>query len=230
MKIFADRIAAGKALVPLLSEHAGRADTIVLALPRGGVPVGFALAQALCLPLDVLVVRKLGVPGQPELAMGAIAAGGVKVLNPEIAHWLQGDAELIDAVVMREQQELERREHLYRSGRLPLDVTGKTVIVVDDGAATGATMRAAVQTLRHKQAARIIVALPTASSEACADLRQVADQVVCVDIPEPFTAVGRWYHEFDQTRDAQVIALLAEARAGNPVHATCKKTDLPENS
>lgn len=216
MRIFADRAAAGKVLVPLLKDHAGRKNTIVLALPRGGVPVGHALARGLRLPLDVLVVRKLGVPGQPELAMGAIAAGGAKVLNPGVTHWPEVDMELIDALILHERQELERREHLYRSGRSPLDVKDRTVIVVDDGAATGATMRAAVRALRRMGVAQVIVALPTAATDACAELRQVADQVICVDTPEPFDAVGRWYRRFEQTSDAEVINLLGDANLAIP--------------
>lgn len=214
MKVFRDRTEAGKALVPLLREYANRPDVIVLALPRGGVPVAYVVARALNLPLDVLVVRKLGAPDQRELAMGAIAAGGVVVLNPEVTRWFADDQELIDATIARERVELERREHAYRSGRPPLAIRDKTVIVIDDGAATGATMRAAVQALRKLQAKEIIVALPTASQDADADLRQLADQVLCLQIPMQFMAVGQWYQVFDQTSDRQVTELLAQANAG----------------
>jgi putative phosphoribosyl transferase len=214
MRVFADRAAAGRALATLLQDYVAGPDVIVLALPRGGVPVGHAIAHALQLPLDVLVVRKLGVPGQPELAMGAIAPGGVRVLNPEVSHWLEADADVIEAVAMRERHELERRERAYRSDRLPLDVVRRTVIVVDDGAATGATMRAAVQALRRMGATRIVVALPTAARDACAELRILADEVVCVTTPEPFNAVGCWYREFDQTTDTEVMALLHDAQSG----------------
>lgn len=211
MKVFRDRTEAGRALVPLLREYADRPEVIVLALPRGGVPVAYVVARALNLPLDVLVVRNLGAPNQRELAMGAIAAGGVVVLNPEITRYFADDQELIDATIARERDELQRRERVYRSGRPPLAVRNKTVIVIDDGAATGATMRAAVQALRKLQPKEIIVALPTASQEADADLRQVADQVLCLQTPMSFTAVGQWYEVFDQISDRQVIDLLAKA-------------------
>lgn len=211
MTIFLDRPAAGAALVSLLRDFAKRPDVIVLALPRGGVPVAYAVAQALQLPLDVLVVRKLGAPNQPELAMGAIAAGGVVVLNPEVTRWYADDQALIDAAIARESRELERREQAYRSGRPSLAIHDKTVIVIDDGAATGATMRAAVQALRKLQAREIIVALPTASQEAAAELRHVADQVLCLQTPMSFTAVGQWYEVFDQTSDSEVTDLLSRA-------------------
>lgn len=212
MQVFADRVAAGNALVPLLQDYAEHKNAVVLALPRGGVPVGHAVARALHLPLDVLVVRKLGVPGQPELAMGAIAPGGVMVLNPDVSHWLGAKEAVIEAAAVREHHELERRERAYRGDRLPLEVAGRTVIVVDDGVATGATMRAAVQALRQMGATRIVVALPTAARDACMELRQLADEVVCVMTPEPFDAVGRWYREFGQTTDAEVVALLRDAQ------------------
>ncbi len=213
MTVFRDRIAAGQALAGVLRDHAGREDAIVLALPRGGVPVAHAAALALKLPLDVLIVRKLGAPNQPELAMGAIAAGGVVVFNPDVMRWFADDQAIINEIIAHERHELERRERAYRGGRPPLDVGNKTVIVIDDGAATGATMRAAVQALRKLHAKEIIVALPTASREAVADLEQVADQVRCLQTPLSFTAVGQWYEVFDQTSDREVTELLAQANA-----------------
>jgi predicted phosphoribosyltransferase len=218
MTVFVDRTAAGQALVPLLRDYAKRPDAIVLALPRGGVPVAYVVARALKLPLDVLVVRKLGAPNQRELAMGAIAAGGVVVLNPEVTRWFADDQALIDEVIARERVELERRELAYRSGRPPLSIRGKTAIVVDDGAATGATMRAAVQALRQLQPKEIVVALPTASQKAEADLRQAADRVLCLQTPMLFDAVGQWYAVFDQTTDREVIELLARANAEQLKH------------
>lgn len=215
MTVFADRAAAGQALAHRLRDYANRHDTIVLALPRGGVPVAYEVARALKLSLDVLVVRKLGAPNQPELAMGAIASGGVVVLNPDVVRYFSDDKELVDAVIDRERSELERRERIYRKGRAPLAIDARTVIVIDDGAATGATMRAAVQALRKLHAREIVVALPTASREAQADLQQVADRVVCLQTPMSFMAVGQWYEVFDQTSDKQVTDLLAQANVGD---------------
>lgn len=215
MTVFRDRQAAGQALAGVLHDYAGRDDAIVLALPRGGVPVAHAAALELKLPLDVLIVRKLGAPNQPELAMGAIAAGGVVVFNPEVMRWFADDKALVNEIIAHERHELERRERAYRGTRPALDVSGKTVIVIDDGAATGATMRAAVQALRKLHAQQIIVALPTASQEAVADLEQEADQVRCLQTPVSFTAVGQWYEVFDQTSDREVTELLAQVQAGD---------------
>ena len=215
LQVFHDRADAGRALAPRLAEYARRPATIVLGLPRGGVPVAHAIAAALELPLDVLIVRKLGAPAQPELAVGAIAAG-VVVRNPEVARWFAADPRAIDAIVARERAELERRERLYRAGSPPLAVEGKTVLLVDDGAATGASMRAAVAALRALHAARIVVALPTASVEACEVLRREADQVVCLQTPPSFNAVGEWYERFDQTTDREVIELLRAHRVAAP--------------
>lgn len=209
-RVFRDRSDAGRALVPLLREYAGRPDAIVLGLPRGGVPVAAVAAQALRLPLDVLVVRKIGAPNQPELAIGAIGAG-VIVHNPRSAEHFEGQAALFEAAVARERRELERRESAFRGDRPPLDVAGKTVIVIDDGAATGATMRAAIAVLRRLQAKRIVVALPTASTAARSQLEALADRVVCVQSPCAFDAVGEWYEVFDQTTDRQVTDLLMQA-------------------
>jgi len=219
-RIFRDRFDAGRALVPLLGDYAGREDAIVLGLPRGGVPIAHAIARSLGLPLDVLIVRKLGAPGQPELAIGAIAAG-IVVHNPEVARWFGSDPRQFDAAIARERAELERRERLYRGGLPPLAVAGKLVLVVDDGAATGASMRAAVAALRALRAAEVVVVLPTASVEACAALRREADRVLCLQTPPRFEAVGEWYQRFEQTTDRQVTDLLHGARGGAAPRAHC---------
>src|SRR4051812_25180332 len=218
---FQDRTDAGKYLGSLVPGHAGDASVVVLALPRGGVPVGYEVARALGAPLDVFVVRKLGVPGYEELAMGAVATGGVRVLNDQIVNRLGIPQHIIDAVATREQQELARRERLYRGGRPPPDVRGRTVILVDDGLATGATMRAAIMALRQLQPARIVVAVPTASPETCEELKAKADDVVCAITPEPFLAVGHWYEDFSQTTDEEVHELLAR-----PQHPEAARTAL----
>ncbi|HYM35635.1 MAG TPA: phosphoribosyltransferase, partial [Steroidobacteraceae bacterium] len=208
--IFADRQDAGRQLAARLRHLETEPQTLVLALPRGGVPVAAEIAKSLHLPLDVLVVRKLGAPGQPELAMGAIASGGAVVMNPEVRAYFSDQEELIDAITKREQQELQRREQLYRGKRPPLSAKDCTTIVVDDGAATGATMRAAVQALRVLQAKQIIVALPVCSVEAEQVLRKEADVVVCLETPRAFYAVGQWYDDFGQTSDDEVRRLLDE--------------------
>jgi predicted phosphoribosyltransferase len=189
--------------------YANRADVVVLALPRGGVPVAFEVAEALNAPLDVFLVRKLGVPGQEELAIGAIAAGGVRVLNTEVVCLLHIPDEVIEAVAAREQRELDQQVQHYRDGRPALDVRGRTVILVDDGLATGATMRAALQALRQQQPAHLVIAVPVAASSTCEALRAAGEEVVCAATPEPFYAVGLWYEEFSQTGDAEVRDLLA---------------------
>src|SRR6195256_5187343 len=199
--LFRDRREAGRLLAEKLATYANRPDVIVLALPRGGVPVAYEVARALRAPLDVFVVRKLGVPGYEELAMGAVATGGVRVLNEQLVKRLGIPDHLIDAVAAREQQELARRERLYRGGRPTPDVRGRTVILVDDGLATGATMSAAIAALRELRPARIVVAVPTASPETCEEMRSKADDVICAITPEPFNAVGRWYRDFSQTTD-----------------------------
>jgi predicted phosphoribosyltransferase len=207
---FRDRADAGRRLAEKLTAYADRSDVVVLGLPRGGMPVAFEVARALAAPLDVFVVRKLGVPGHEELAMGAIATGGVCVLNDEIVHGLGIPEDRIDAVAARELQELARRERAYRNGRAPPDVKGKTIILVDDGLATGATMRAAIRALKQQGPERIVVAVPTASPDTSAGLKAEADDVVCVITPEPFVAVGFWYDDFLQTSDAEVRDLLAQ--------------------
>jgi len=183
-----------------------------LALPRGGVPVAFEVARALDAPLDVLIVRKLGVPGHKELAMGAIASNGVRVLNDDVMQMLGIPDEVIEAVAAREQQELERREHLYRRGRPAFGVRGRTVILVDDGIATGATMHAAVAVLRKQQPARIVIAVPTSSSSTADEFAAEVDEVVCVIKPDPFLAISYWYKHFSQTTDSEVCDLLERAR------------------
>jgi predicted phosphoribosyltransferase len=206
---FTDRCEAGHALAALLADHAGR--DIVLALPRGGVPVGYEVARALRAPLDVFVVRKLGMPGQEELAFGAIASGGARVLNEEVVDMTRLPREKIDRITAREMRELERREELYRGDREPHDVRDRTVILVDDGLATGSTMRAAVTALRARGPARIIVAVPLAAPQTRDAFRSIADDIVCVRTPEPFHAVGLWYEDFSQTSDDEVRMLLARA-------------------
>jgi putative phosphoribosyl transferase len=216
---FRDRYDAGRFLAEKLTGFAGRPDLLVLALPRGGVPVGYEVARALDAPLDVFLVRKLGVPGQRELAMGAIATGGVRVLNHDLVRALAIAEPAIEAVAAEEQAELERRERAYRDGRPPPDVRGRTVILVDDGLATGSTMRAAARALRQQDAARIVVAVPVAPPDTCAEFRDEVDDVVCALMPEPFYAVGLWYQDFSQTSDDEVHDLLARARHAEPAAA-----------
>src|SRR5687768_1307277 len=206
---FRDRREAGKALARRLDHLRDEEDLIVLALPRGGVPVAYEVARALDAPLDVFIVRKLGVPGHEELAMGAIASGGVRVINEDVLRFVTVSPKTIDAVAAREEKELERREKSYRGGKPPLDVTGKRVVVVDDGLATGATMRAAVQALRKMNAREIIVAVPVAAAETCAEFRPTVDKLVCLRAPLHFQAVGLWYDDFSQTSDEEVHDLLA---------------------
>lgn len=210
--LFKDRVDAGRRLSARLDAYAHRTDVPVLGLPRGGVPVAFEVAQALDAPLDVFVVRKLGVPGHEELAMGAIASGGVRVLNDNVVGPLHIPNEVIERVSVRERAELKRREQAYRGDRGALDVRGHTVILVDDGLATGSTLRAAIQALKKLQPARIVVAVPVAARSACLELRALVDEVVCVETPEPFGAVGLWYQDFTQTSDTEVHDLLARAR------------------
>ena len=212
---FRDRDEAGDLLGRELARRLERRDdVVVLALPRGGVPVAYGVARALDVPLDVFIVRKLGVPGHEELAMGAIASGGVRVLNRDVLDYMPVPQRMIDAVAAREQQELERREREYRGARPPLDVKDKTVIVVDDGLATGSTMRAAVAALRKMEPRRIIIAVPVAAESTCRDFRAegIADDVVCLRTPEPFQAVGLWYSDFTQTSDDEVHALLSRGQ------------------
>lgn len=210
---FKNRIEAGRLLADKLSAYANRDDVLILGLPRGGVPVAYELAVALKAPLDVFVVRKLGVPGQEELAMGAIASGGVRVLNEDVVRFLGVTNDVIDVVAAREQLEMGRRERAYRGDRPGPDVKGRCVILVDDGLATGSTMRAAVQALRQQQPARIIVAVPVAPPSACDEFIDEVDEMVCVLMPEPFDGVGRWYDDFSQTTDDEVRGLIERAAA-----------------
>ena len=209
--LFRDRFEAGQILGKLLISKVKDPNALVLALPRGGVPVGFEVARALNAEPDVFLVRKLGVPGHEELAMGAIASGGVRVLNHALIRELGLSSLIIDRITAKEQQEIERRERLYREGRPALPVAHRTAIVVDDGLATGATMLAAARALRAQQPGRIIVAVPVASPEACEEFRQHVDEVVCAATPDPFYAVGVWYEDFSQTSDAEVHELLERA-------------------
>jgi len=213
---FRDRYEAGRELGALLGAYAGRTDVLVLALPRGGVPVAFEVARALDAPLDVFLVRKLGVPGHEELAMGAIATGGVVVLNDEVIEDLQIPTRVIEAVAAAEEQELEQRERLYRGDRPPPDPRGRTVILVDDGLATGSTMRAAIAALRSQAPARIVVAVPLAAPQTCAAFRLEVDEIVCARTPDPFYAVGLWYEDFSPTTDQEIHDLLRRSRQENP--------------
>jgi putative phosphoribosyl transferase len=211
MAVYLDRRHAGKILANALKRYAHGEDVVVLGLPRGGVPVAYEVATALGAPLDVFVVRKLGVPGYRELAMGAIATGGAIVLNREVVDGLQIPKEMIDAVVQAERRELERREREYRGDRPPLDVTGRTVILIDDGLATGASMRAAIAALRQRGPKRIVVGVPIAAPETCEEVGREVDDIVCAATPEPFQAVGLWYRDFSQTSDEEVRKLLEQA-------------------
>jgi putative phosphoribosyl transferase len=210
--LFKDRTAAGQLLAEQLKEYADCSDVLVLALPRGGVPVAFEVAKALNIPLDVFLVRKLGVPGQEELAMGAIASGGVRVLNRNVVRSHRLFEAAIHKTAVREQRELERREKLYRGDRPPLNLRGAIVIVVDDGLATGATMRAAIKAIRQQDPARLVVAVPVSAAETCHDIKSEADQVICAMTPEPFYSVGLWYENFSQVTDTEVRDLLKHAK------------------
>src|SRR5213596_3384872 len=210
-RTFPNRTEAGLQLAEKLVKYAGRADVIVLGLPRGGVPVAFEVAQRLGVPLDVFIVRKLGVPGFEELAVGAIASGGVRVLNEDVARALPNADEIIESVTAKETAELQRREQSYRDGRPAPELGGKTVILVDDGLATGATMRAAVKALRQRGAAKIVVAVPVGPPDTCREIAQEADETICLSTPEFFQAVGQYYEDFSQTSDDDVRKLLTRA-------------------
>jgi len=209
---FRDRVDAGQALAIHLRKYAARADVLVLALPRGGVPVAYEVAKALGAPLDVFIVRKLGVPGQEEYAMGAVASGGIRVVSDEVVRGLGLAQADVDRVTARETAELTRRERLYRGNRPEPDLSGRTVILVDDGLATGSTMKAAVKALSAKKPTAIVVAVPIAAPETCRELEPVVDEVVCAVTPDPFHAVGLWYQDFRQTTDAEVHDLLERGR------------------
>jgi predicted phosphoribosyltransferase len=207
---FADRHEAGEVLASRLRHYAGRNDVVVLALPRGGVPVAFEIAKALDVLLDVFVVRKLGVPTHRELAMGAIASGNVRVLNKDVIEWYRISERAIEDAVREESRELERREREYRQGRTLIDLRGRTVILVDDGLATGSTMRAAVLAVRQHDPARVVVAVPVGAPSTCEEFADITDETICALTPEPFSAVGQWYADFTQTTDDEVRALLRE--------------------
>lgn len=211
MTLFRDRTDAGRQLAERFMHHKGKGDVVVLALPRGGVPVAYEIATAIEAPLDVLCVRKLGTPGQPELAMGAVASGELRVMNEDVLRMLDIGEQEIEAVARRELLELTRRERAYRGGRTPPSIAGKTVILVDDGVATGASMKAAIAALKQRDPAQIIVAVPHGAEETCSELRREADAVVCLATPHPYMAVGRWYRNFVQVSDAEVCELLESA-------------------
>lgn len=206
--LFKDRADAGRQLAAELGEYANRHDVVVMALPRGGVPVAFEVAQQLHAPLDIFLVRKLGVPGHEELAMGAIASGNVRVINQQVVRSLGIQQAAIDAVAEQELRELQRRERAYRGDRPVPETRGRTVILVDDGLATGSTMRAAATALRQTEPLRLVVAVPVASPDTCNEFREEVDEIVCAQTPEPFYAVGRWYKDFSQTTDEEVHQLL----------------------
>src|SRR5579872_6573110 len=210
---FHNRREAGKALAARLASYADTPDLLVLALPRGGVPVAFEVARALHAPLDAFLVRKLGVPGHEELALGAIASGGIRVLNPDVVQMLEIPDDVIEAVTQRERRELARRERIYRDDRSPPDVRDHTIMLIDDGLATGASMRAAIAALYDQRARRIVVAVPVAASQTCAELGTEVDDIICLDTPDPFYGVGWWYEDFSQMTDAEVHDLLALANS-----------------
>ena len=215
-RAFPNRIQAGRQLAEKLDKYAGREGVIVLGLPRGGVPVAYEVAKRLRAPLDVFIVRKLGVPGFEELAAGAIASGGVRVLNEDVMRAIPHADEAIEAVTARETTELERREQIYRKGRPPPELRDRIVILVDDGLATGATMRAAVKALRQGGAARIVVAVPVGPLDTCRELEEEADVMICLSTPEFFQAVGQYYEDFSQTTDEDVRELLARGLQERP--------------
>jgi predicted phosphoribosyltransferase len=208
MSLFEDRRDAGRQLAQELSEYVDRSDVIVLALPRGGVPVAYEVARALDAPMEIFLVRKLGVPGHEELAFGAIASGGVRVLNEEVVLGFNISEAAIDAVAQRELQELERRERAYRGDRPGPEVRDRIAILIDDGLATGASMRAAIEGVKAKQPAKIVVAVPTAAPETCKLFESLVDEIVCAETPQPFYGVGMWYQDFSQTTDEEVRSLL----------------------
>jgi predicted phosphoribosyltransferase len=216
MALFKDRADAGRKLAKSLSKYANRSDVLILALPRGGVPVAFEVAKALNVKMDVFIVRKLGVPGHEELAMGAIASGNIRVLNEDIVGSLQIPPQIVERVAEGELKELERREQMYRGSRQKLDVTGLTVILIDDGLATGATMRAAAAALKTKNPARIVVAVPVAAADTCQLFQHEVDETICLAAPEPIYAVGAWYGDFSQTTDREVCDLLDKAASIQP--------------
>lgn len=227
MRAFQDRREAGRRLAQRLDAYVGKPDVIVLALPRGGVPVAYEVATRLGAPLDVLVVRKLGVPGHSELAMGAIASGGIRVVDERIVGMLGISREAFDRIERAERLELDRREQTFRAGRAPLDVAGKTAIIIDDGLATGASMAAAIDAMRTRNPARLVVAVPVAPPDTCERLGERADEMICLYTPEWMHAVGLWYDDFTQTTDAEVRELLDAAARELPAGATVRPETAP---
>jgi len=211
MVLFKDRVDAGKKLAKELSKYANRSDVLILALPRGGVPVAFEVAKELNVEMDIFIVRKLGVPGNEELAMGAIASDDIRVLNEDVVSSFHIPDRIIAVVAANELREIERRERAYRKNRPKPEIEGKTVILIDDGLATGATMRAAVEAIKSKSPAKIIVAVPTAAADTCLFFKEKVDEIICVATPEPFYGVGAWYGDFSQTTDEEVCELLDKA-------------------
>ena len=209
--MFADRADAGRILASKLTAYKGRPDVVIFALPRGGIPVAYEIGKAIGAPIDVFVVRKLGVPGQEELAMGAIATGDIRIINYEVVNQLGITQEAIDAVTDQQREELRRREQLYRGGRTQREVRGQSVILVDDGIATGSTMRAAIAALRQLGPARIVVAVPVAAPETCQQIGGEVDEIICAATPEPLFSIGQWYKRFEQTTDDEVRDLLGRA-------------------
>lgn len=224
--LFQDRTEAGRVLADRLAAYANYPDAMVLALPRGGVPVAFEVAEALNLPLDIFVVRKLGLPGHEEFAIGAIASGGARVLNQDLIRQLSLSDEIIEHIVAREQHELERRERTYRGQRPMLDVRDRTIIIVDDGLATGSSMRAAIAALRQKRPAKLIVAVPVGASVTCSELEALADEAICLETPENFSAVGLWYKDFSQVTDEEVIDLLERNRKNSEARNMSQEAGL----
>ena len=224
--LFQDRTEAGRILADRLAAYANYPDTMVLALPRGGVPVAFEVAEALSLPLDIFVVRKLGLPGHEEFAIGAIASGGARVLNQDLIRQLSLSDEIIEHIVAREQHELERRERTYRGQRPMLDVRDRIIIIVDDGLATGSSMRAAIAALRQKRPAKLIVAVPVGASVTCSELAALADEAICLETPENFRAVGLWYTDFSQVTDEEVIDLLERNRKNSEARNMSQEAGL----
>lgn len=216
MALFKDRVDAGRILAKELSKYASRSDVLILALPRGGVPVAYEVAKALNVKMDVFIVRKLGVPGYEELAMGAIASDNIRVLNEDVVKSFGIPEEVIEKTATKELHELERREKAYRGDRPKPEITNKTVILIDDGLATGATMRAAAAALKTKNPAKIIIAVPTAAADTCEFFEGKVDEIICVATPEPFYGVGAWYGNFSQTTDKEVCDILEKAKEFNP--------------
>ncbi len=226
--LFRDREDAGRALARLVVRSVADPESLVLALPRGGVPIGYEVARTLQVELDIFLVRKLGLPGQEELAIGAIATGGVRILNRALIEEARLSEELVDRITAREERELHRREQVYRQGRQPSAVRGRTIILVDDGLATGATMKACSRAIRLQLPKRIVIAVPVAAQQTCDEFRNEVEEIICAHTPEPFRGVGRWYEDFSQTTDDEVRRLLAQAE-GELSHQQASRKSTREN-